>query len=386
MGGFDESDVKLRVQASFSLPELRRLVLGWGATPEEAEGDGGALAQRAVRLGLRRFGPDELLRRLRAEKPLTEWPDPAAEEDERWAPRPPAPSLEEGEATSVDLVPPIAADPPADLQAATPAQPEPTPPDLARPEAAPPSWREPAPAPRSTRLGGEAPSNPLVFLEPEALRRRDAPRRRWGLLAIGAGALLLLGCAVAAGTWLTRGRQEGAATPTPGPQGPAVRAAGVLDEGLRRVAEGCAIDVAGQPSIEVFALAQEACGREEAQIWSRKKQRERERAVAGNDEPDPAAQPFRYSTPPVPIQDRLPLKLQQAPAAPAGKPGPGKAEPVAPKLPPASGSCTSRCQRTRGECDKSCGKEPSDASQYGPFQACASRCVSAETRCRRECG
>jgi hypothetical protein len=155
----------------------------------------------------------------------------------------------------------------------------------------------------------------------------------------------------------------------------------VLDDGLRRVAEGCAIDVPGQPSLEVLALAQEACGREETQAWARKKQREQERALTG-DEPDPPSAPFRSSTPTPPVQDRLPLKMQAGPTgAPKAGSTPGQAAPKA----PAGGSCVSRCSRTRSECDKSCGREPTDATQYGPFQACASRCVSAETRCRREC-
>ncbi|MBK8939153.1 MAG: hypothetical protein IPM79_16375 [Polyangiaceae bacterium] len=353
MGGYDESDLRLRVQASFSLPEMRRLLLGWGATPEEAEGDARELSLRVVRLGVKRFGAGELVHKLKADKPLTEWPDPAAEADERWAPQPPAPSFDVGETTVVDL---------------PPAMDEPQPPSA--PASAP---KPPPPGPRS---------NPMVFLSPEELRRRDAPRRGWSPALVGVSALLLVGCVVAAGTMISRSRDSSAAAAVaPGPTGPAVKAASVLDDGLRRVAEGCAIDVPGQPSLEVFALAQEACGREETQAWARKKQREQERALTG-DEPDPPSTPFRSSTPTPPVQDRLPLKMQAGPTgAPKAGSTPGQAAPKA----PAGGSCVSRCSRTRSECDKSCGREPTDATQYGPFQACASRCVSAETRCRREC-
>jgi hypothetical protein len=171
MGGYDESDLRLRVQASFSLPEMRRLLLGWGATPEEAEGDARELSLRVVRLGVKRFGAGELVHKLKADKPLTEWPDPAAEADERWAPQPPAPSFDVGETTVVDL---------------PPAMDEPQPPSA------------PASAPKPAQAGPR--SNPMVFLSPEELRRRDAPRRGWSPALIGVSALLLVGCVVAAGT------------------------------------------------------------------------------------------------------------------------------------------------------------------------------------------
>src|SRR5688500_4609090 len=82
------SELRLRLQAALSLSEMRRLLTSWGADPAEVEGDAATLAHRVVRLGDKSFGRAELVRRLRAEKPLVEWPDVAEDDAAKWAGEP----------------------------------------------------------------------------------------------------------------------------------------------------------------------------------------------------------------------------------------------------------------------------------------------------------
>ncbi|NUP09389.1 MAG: hypothetical protein HOW73_25325 [Polyangiaceae bacterium] len=420
MSGFDVQDLRFRVQSSFSLPELRRLLVGWGADPEETAGDTSTLARAVVKLGMQRFGANELIHKLKAEKPLTEWPDPTEGDDERWAPRSGPISTaavdDVGEATVVDN-PPVMLEPPgiATLVGLSPADdvftkatvvPPPQPAPIAAtlvdaplppPPAAPTLLDAPRPPPpvelpppsvkpASTRVA--PPSNPLVFLEPEMLRRRqERETRRWLVLGIAGGVVALLAIAFGAGMLLRRddmtASNELSRSGSPRTDGPAGRAANVLDESLRRVADACALDVDGNPTRSIFALSQEACGRDEADRLARAEQRERERALYGND----AVDPNRFApVPPVPDEDRLPPTAR--PTADKRAKPPADTTPRAqpePKLQPGGGNCMTKCQKTRGECDRSCGPEPKDASLYDAYMNCSGRCVSAESKCRRGC-
>jgi hypothetical protein len=357
---FDAADLRLRVRGAFSGAELRRLLEAWGAKAEELGGSQTELAHQVVKLGCKVHGLSELLRKLSNEKPLVEWPE-VPNDDERWAgpmslnvEAPPA-SLavptEAGEALEPTLGVPLES-PPND-EAAPSAQPPaatPAPPVV---EPAPPSLRQPAPY-------AFEPSPPVSAGPP------------WKLLAILGGVIGLVGVAFAVGTLVASSRDKQATTAveqTPArPRGKtaAGRAASLLEGALTALGNLCEVEVEGAPTVEVLELSLEACGRDEVDKLRRQQERQMlESRQDDRDRPDPS----------VPSARPLPPRPGFAP------PAPGRTtNPSAPKA-----GCRGACNSSRGECQTSCGREPSDASRYAPYQACISHCVAEESRCRLAC-
>ncbi len=346
-------ELRLLVQTSFSTGELRRLLQTWGAEAEELDGDATTLAHRLVRLGEKRFGTSEMTRRLRAEKPLLEWPEENAGSD-RWAG--PAPGIDVDETvvetpavpeTVLELTPP----------------PAPTQIEQEPPQSAPPVSKTP---PRST-------ANPMVFLEPEALRQKPARQGidpKWVAIA-GGGILAVVGLAFVAGlAWRTA---DAPPEPTAGAPGPTsvlgTRAAAFFDKSLLSVAQLCELDVEGAPTVEVLGVAQEACGPPKPGA-ARRERPELDYEPSDRREPrDPRTDPGR----PEPRPDAPPRTEKKAAAGGDAAGGGGR------------GACTKTCMRVQDECIGACGKEPKDASLYDKYQACTSKCYTSSARCRTSC-
>ncbi|MBL8744193.1 MAG: hypothetical protein JNK04_23960, partial [Myxococcales bacterium] len=217
MDAFDPTDLRLRIQAGLSAPEMRRLLGSWGASAEEvAAKDAGALAHYVVRVGAKQFGPAELIRRLSREKPLVEWPEVPDEPDSRWAgpmsvpgptPAPPEVTAALSEDTEVDaheLPPPSAA--PASRAPVS--------------QGAPPSSRAPASLPKSSGL---------VFHDATTLRGEPVRASIDARIAIAAVAVmfLLVGAAFAAGLVWRR-----SASPVPSAAAPVETAREVRTTGI----------------------------------------------------------------------------------------------------------------------------------------------------------
>lgn len=348
-------ELGFRVQAGFSAGEVRRLLEAWGATPEELEGDATTLAHRLVSLGQKRFGAGEMTRRLKAEKPLIEWP-----EDDlgsaKWAGPRSGPGLEadlEPAPTLIDT--PVVEEPVAEgLAAEAPVAPPATEPE------------RPAPPPAS--------SNPMILLEPEAMREKPAggDNVRY-LVAGGAGLLVLTALAFGAGLAWNRGPSADNATESAKPAGPASilaqRAVSQLDEGLLAVASLCDLELSGPPSRDVLGVAQQACEEKGKPPRRRPKRPELE------DEPQ-ARQDNR--------DDRDPPKSKPASVAPEPARS-RREEPVASDQPSGRGTCTKTCMRVQEECVAECGPEPKNASLYDAYLACSGKCITASSRCRTSC-
>ncbi|NUO52948.1 MAG: hypothetical protein HOV80_29225, partial [Polyangiaceae bacterium] len=330
-------ELRLRVQSGFSAGEIRRLLEAWGAAPEELEGDVGTLAHHLVRIGDKRFGVPEMARRFRAEKPLLEWP----EEDwgsDKWAGKGPGIDVE---TTIVDVpVPPE--------KTVIEAVPEEAAPPAEEPESikAPESVK--APPPPSTK-------NPMIFLEPEAMRAKPARQGidpKW--LAIGGGALVVVvGLAFVAGLAWRRDDAAPEAAPQAKPDGPTLmgaRAAGFLDQSLLSVAALCELDVDGAPTREVLIVAQESCGPQK---------------------PGPSRRRPELGDEPAPRPDE-PTRVRPR-AAPEPEPKRNDNPAPAPAAGGGKGSCTKSCMRVQDECLGACGDEPKDAKLYDAFQQCTSK-------------
>lgn len=352
-------ELRLLVQTSFSAGEIRRLLEAWGAAPDELEGDVATLAHHLVRIGDKRFGVPEMARRFRAEKPLLEWP----EEDwgsDKWAGKGPGIDVE---ATVVDApappdAPPVAGAPAAEAAATAPTLEAPSEEAPVDESGAPPSSVK-APPPRS--------ANPMIFLEPEAMRakpERQGIDPKWLAIA-GGGLLVAIGLAFVAG--LAWRRDDAAATSQGEPDGPtqmAARAAGFVDRSLLSVADLCELVVDGAPTRDVLIVAQETCGPQKP--GAPKRQRP-ELADEPAPRPDEPPRPVRPRTAP----DPEPKRNDDPPPAQAG--GPGR------------GSCTKSCMRVQDECLAACGDEPKDAKLYDGFQQCTSKCYTGSARCRTSC-
>lgn len=344
-------ELGLRVQAAFSVGEIRRLLEAWGATPEELDGDGQMLAHRLVSLGRKRFGAGEMTRRFRAEKPLIEWPEDDAE-SARWAGRP---SGIDPETTVADVAAPAADEP------STPAD-EPS--DLAdEPSTLADEPSAPADEP-SEKIGPPPPTsgNPMVFLEPEAMRARPAVAPTRTLALGGVGLLALTALAFAAGLAWNRGDE-----PKEAPAEPssilAQHAAATLDERLLSVASLCELDVAGRPTREVLEVAQEICGDDGGKAPRRRSRR-----------------------PELDVEPRPPRDEPADVRPPRSRPEPATRPEPAPRDQPAGrGSCTKSCMRVQDECVTACGPEPADASLYDGYLACTGKCITASSRCRTSC-
>lgn len=355
MSEVDTNELSLRVQGAFSAGEMRGLLQRWGLGGESTPSDAARLSRELVRAGHKRFGLAELVRRLRTERPLVEWPE-VSDADARFAPR----STE---------IPDLGAAPP-DAGAAPGVAPTMVDVEPSSSEGAPPSVD--AAGPRSGQAGRPEletkplepkalePRRPLVFEPSEAVRE---PSRGLDpkLVVAGLGLVVVLaGIAFAAGVAYTGRAAEtpsaGGEAPRPVPSGPAAKAAALLSGGLEGVARLCAIDPEARLSHSVFVLAREDCG----------DPRSRARR--------PRSSPRIPDLPPEPDRPRTEPEPAPEPARPTNTP-----------LPPAKNGCVTACQRVRQECNGACGAEPSEASLYDAYNACKGRCLSAESRCRLSC-
>ena len=365
MESFDAADLRLRVRGAFSGAELRRLLEAWGGKPEELSGSQTELAHQLVKLGCKVHGLSELLRKLSNEKPLVEWPE-VPNDDERWAgpmslnveaPPPSFAAPEAGEASESALEPGTVVQHEGGVES-----------ELA------PSAVPPAPSPASTVVE-PAPPSVLRPAAPYAFEASPpiAGGPPWKLLAIVGGIVGLVGVAFAVGTLVASSRDKRASEPTseqqssrPRGKGAAAKAATLLERALTALGDLCEVEVEGEPTVEVLELSLEACGRDEVDKLRRQQERQvLESRQDDRDRPDPT----------VPSSRPLPPRPGFAP------PSPGRTTTtVAPRA-----GCRGACNTSRGECQTSCGREPSDASRYAPYQACISHCVAEESRCRLAC-
>jgi hypothetical protein len=383
------AELRLRVEGSFTGTELRQLAQKWGLVPEPTwDRSPTHLVRGLVAQADRMFGSAELVRRLRAERPLVEWPDFESDEAAKWGPRAPVSPAVSEEATLVGAPPEAAPDPTlADLGElelpeadATvvedegrepPVALEPGPPPSARADAPVPSQRAAAPSPAPDAGPPSSAARPPTSRAPFPGTFQDAgassPRAREGIdpkvLVVVAGLMLALAVvAFGAGLfWSRRGPSTEApkAGAAPRPNAVASRASSVLDAALLGVATRCEVDVDGAPGAEILATAQEGCGRATREAKRR----------ALNDRATPA-----------PLDPSLPRPRADAndddrrPSRPSTGGG-------APERP----TCLSRCAGVKGDCMSACGEEPSDASKFDVWQACSGRCLASESRCRLSC-
>jgi hypothetical protein len=79
LDAFDPTDLRLRIQAGLSAPEMRRLLGNWGATAEEAAAKDASRWPTIVRVGAKQFGlrihPPALLEKPRRVARVLEAPD-----------------------------------------------------------------------------------------------------------------------------------------------------------------------------------------------------------------------------------------------------------------------------------------------------------------------
>ncbi len=371
MDSFDPTDLRFRVRSAFTSAELRRLLVGLGE-PEEPLGALGPteLAHQLVRVGGRVLGPRELLVRLRAEKPLFEWPV-LDDHDERWAGpmslrmEPAVPSADAVSEASDTLV----------MEApGAPNEGPPAPEADAAPRegggaaASEGGLQEPS---STARLrpdeGPPQPSSRFVTTETEPAR---SPR---GLVVAAVAGLVvgLGGIAFGVGTWVGRSREDApAAEPTvkraPRTRTPAGRATTLLDKALTAVGLVCDVNVDGALTVEILEMSLEACGRDEVD----KLRRQRERDALDDR-----------------LEDSRPRPPDPAPSSTLGRPRGGAPadRPANPGVAPARPSCRQSCAASRSSCQADCGREPSDAARYAPYQTCISHCVADESRCRLGC-
>ncbi|MFO0548582.1 MAG: hypothetical protein U0271_09355 [Polyangiaceae bacterium] len=439
MSGVDLNDLRFRVQASFSGADLRRLLETWGATQQELAGDPSALALSVVRVGVRHFGADELVRKLRSEKPLVEWPELAAADDSRWAggalsarqpiaptvddlpearaiaagadgtagaaqtftstraagplegamvdpstQTPPPPSSSSGNfaseiARSARRRPTFDGLPAATLQGIGPsAQGTPAPNEVA------PAPTPPPVAPLSTKPK-TAPQPGLLFLEPSAMTAKPQSESKTGLVLVIAGcALVLVVVAFGAGLYLSKrsSANASAAAPSASVNEIALSASFVLADSLMHVADTCGLDVSGTPTREVLLLAQQACGRDEAERLRRKREKELAQLGIPPDERDQPPPPKIDATA-EPTIDPRPQPTGKRTATPRPTPDPRPTS-TATTQPKPSGKCAS-CGREKNACVAACGKEPTEASLYQAFMNCNSKCFTAEAQCKLAC-
>ncbi|WP_437973529.1 hypothetical protein WMF11_32495 [Sorangium sp. So ce295] len=355
------AEIRGRITACFSLVELRRFAeeLGVPDIPWE-RGIQGAAYELVRRFEQRReLGP--LVERLRAARPLVEWPD-----------TPTVPSAASSEPAHTDiprpaplpnLSPMVAPSPP--LEAATLAPPSivPTPrtPNVTAPQPAnarPPGAAGPAQLPAGSPRAGAPARQP----------RRIDPRlalAALGLVAVSLIVAFLIGRASSApGDDAARGSaasasaaQKGAPPPAARPDGVASRAAAAIDHRIESLARACEIPPGSAE--DVMRRAFERCGPSPASAGHR-------------------TTPAQRSDPPA----------AQAPGALPASPGAGPRPAAATGLAPAGGNagCVGACERRHQACRATqCGKEPTQSTQYQRYQGCLSDCLEQASKCRLGC-
>lgn len=328
----DARELRQRMLGAFSAHEMAELAATLGVATSGAGAE--ANAREIVRSYERSGDLDGLLERLRAERPLLEWPvrpsESAAEEPSspEGAEEPPAPSNEE----------------PAGTKLETPSSRH-----EARQAAGAPGVDEPAP---SAPWPGNEPT------APEAAHRERGLDPRILVLVSGLTvvAALIAFAAGRASTGGNRGAAEAtkAVAPQRRPAGPATHAADAIARGLAGVAGAC--EIPASDDANVLQRAVEQCG------------------------PAPLPRPR-------PAPDAPELAPSAAPAA-TDDPGPGRygiPAPTPATRAPTEGTCLRGCAATHAACGGRCGKEPTQGTQYADYQSCLAKCLSSASKCRLAC-
>ncbi|WP_437912019.1 hypothetical protein WME73_32070 [Sorangium sp. So ce302] len=355
------AEIRGRITACFSMAELRRFAeeLGVPDIPWE-RGIQGAAYELVRRFEQRReLGP--LVERLRAARPLVEWPD-----------TPTVPSAASSEPAHTDiprpaplpnLSPMVAPSPPLEVATLAPPASSPTPrtPNVTGPQPAnarPPGAAGPAQLPAGSPRAGAPARRP---------RRIDSrlALAALGLVAVSLIVAFLIGRASSApGDDAARGSaasasatQKGAPPPAARPDGVASRAAAAIDRRLESLARACEIPPGSAE--DVMRRAFERCGPPPASAGHR-------------------TTPAQRSDPPA----------TQAPGALPASPGAGPRAAAATGLAPAGGNagCVGACERRHQACRATqCGKEPTQSTQYQRYQGCLSDCLEQASKCRLGC-
>jgi hypothetical protein len=253
--------------------------------------------------------------------------------------------------------------PPASLRAGR----APVAPTVAEPPAS-------APAPASRRSPSDAPPvstarpNPMVFRPPERDDAGEKPRGLDPKILVAALGLTVVLAAIAFGAgllWRRGGSETAAASsapnaPAPRSSGLAGHAADELEARIVNVAALCDLGLDEGPSKSVFESAQRGCGTVEQERLRRK-----QRAALDAERPQ-----HRMPDPPPEATEDEPTPVRTPKSSGGG--------------PPAN-RCMTACQRSRSDCESSCGPEPKDASGYDKWQACSGRCLTDDARCRVAC-
>ncbi len=398
--GLSTGELRLRVEGSFTSSELRELVRKWGLVAEPSwDKSSSDLVRGLLREADKTFGTAELVRRLRLEKPLTEWPDVESGDAEKWGPKSAVP-LDDSPTTEMSgadvtfleaasVIPDL--EPPSSVRTAaaapdlgsldplgTPTHVDEAPASSSAGDVAPASRSAPASlggaqqdaAPPSSGVRSQpSPSRPKPSLPFPGTTAVPEPKARVGIdpkILVLVAALMFGLAVVAFGAGFLWSRKPVSA-PADGQKarttvranGLASRASQVLDTELLGVATRCEVDVEGSPSSEILASAQEGCGRSVRET--------RRRIANGGDStlpsPDlPRPHPRDSQT----TDDPRPVRPQ----------GGG-----APQKP----ACITSCATLHTSCMTGCGAEPGDASKFDVWQACSGRCLASESRCRLSC-
>lgn len=282
-------------------------------------------AREVIRQCERYAGLDALVAKLRAERPLVEWPEPPAT---------PGPVPVE--------VPPPAVEPES---AAVPSR-EDAPPEVAAPPPSPSSSPPPPVPPPSTR----AVAWPGIA---EPAQQKPPPRGIDQRILLAVAGLTLLAAIIAffAGRASSKPGTAATADASPHPKrttGPAVEASDVFAKSIASLARVCEVQVGDAE--DVFKRVAAKCGPPPRQPTH----------ALPAEAFEPAA-----DDPPTPRDPRPP-------------------RPIAPPKPPANG-CLSSCESTHQGCRSRCGPEPTEGSKYGDYNQCQARCLSAASKCRLTC-
>ncbi|MFO0617113.1 MAG: hypothetical protein U0414_31240 [Polyangiaceae bacterium] len=346
----NRAELRTLVEGSFSAAQIVRLGTEWGLVPSDEWSRSTSDAARVLlREGEKRFGLAECVRRLRIAQPLIEWPAIEEANAAEWGPPSSRGPARDPESTAVATPDAIraAASPPSPTVAAAPL-----------PEPAPP----PPPKP--------GPFLPFPGTEPEPRRAGLDPKI---VLVIGGVVLAIAIVAFGAGfLWSrdpSRSAASGSSSASPSAAGsvrvgPALLAAGLLEDHVVAVASRCSVPYEANASREVLGLAMILC--------------DRKTPPGDSDAIDDIA-----PTPRSPRTDPDPIDPDEEPRRPRPRPEP--ADPGPRPAPAPGGGCVSRCKSVRTSCMSACGAEPSDASQYDKYASCTSKCVSAESKCRLSC-
>jgi hypothetical protein len=326
-GAQHRGELRLRIEGAFSAAQLCELADKWNLERDPRwERSAADAAHGFMKVAERRLGLLELVRRLKLERPLYEWPDLDEAALAEWGPPPSVPATT------------IAGPGNADTVVAPP-------PDAAAAPAAPMRNDAPFPGTFTPRTAESKGIDPKV------------------LLVVAGVMLLVVLVAFGAGlAWSKRSERLAASnSASPASSGPAHVASQIFDDALVEVADRCDMSIEGPATKDVLTAAQVLCG-------------------GGGGTKRPAKSHEPYIGPDFgPTDANAAAKRTATPAHDA--PPPPAAEPRA----PAKSNCLTRCASDHSSCVSGCGPEPSDATKYDSWQSCSSRCLTSESRCRLSC-